>query len=511
MIITELYIRNFGKFSNRHFYLREGVQVISGENEFGKTTLHAFIRAMLFGMERGRGRAAAKDDFSRYEPWEDPGSYAGVMRFICGGRRFRLERNFARHTRSVSLICEDDGEELSVEHGDLEMLLGGMTPELFDSTVSIGQLKAEPGQELADALVNYAANYYETGGGEYDLNAALKDLNEKKRTAAKQLREEESLYETKLQKMQQECSYLERDMERLHREHEEKEETLEELEQEITFEPDTPEAAPGRLLVPGGIVGICVGILGILWSRSIGQELLNMSVFVGVAAGMISLLGVIVLTAGILRMTGRNRSGKRAGRRGTEEKGASDGIEGQRKRLEWELERIRGELKEKALRRENIREEYEETEKSERHIRLEKQCRALELAEVTLRKAAGAAGEYMEKRLNRRASEIFSAVTDEKYPSFEIDGQRGITVWNGLRRIPAERLSRGTVEQIYFAVRMAAAEVMEEESMPVILDDVFAFYDDKRLECVLKWLSRQKKQVIIFTCHKREEEILRQI
>lgn len=251
MIITELYIRNFGKFSNRHFYLREGVQVISGENEFGKTTLHAFIRAMLFGMERGRGRAAAKDDFSRYEPWEDPGSYAGVMRFICGGRRFRLERNFARHTRSVSLICEDDGEELSVEHGDLEMLLGGMTPELFDSTVSIGQLKAEPGQELADALVNYAANYYETGGGEYDLNAALKDLNEKKRTAAKQLREEESLYEAKLQKMQQECSYLERDMERLHREHEEKEETLEELEQEITFEPDTPEAAPGRLLVPG--------------------------------------------------------------------------------------------------------------------------------------------------------------------------------------------------------------------------------------------------------------------
>ena len=146
MVITELYIRNFGKFSNRHFFLRDGVQVISGENEFGKTTLHAFIRAMLFGLERGRGRAAAKDDFSRYEPWEDPGSYAGVMRFVCGGRRFRLERNFARHTRSVSLVCEDDGEELSIEHGDLEMLLGGMTPELFDSTVSVGQLKAEPGR-----------------------------------------------------------------------------------------------------------------------------------------------------------------------------------------------------------------------------------------------------------------------------------------------------------------------------------------------------------------------------
>ena len=191
MVITELYIRNFGKLSERHFYLKNGVQVISGENEYGKTTLHAFIRAMLFGMERGRGRAAAKDDFSRYEPWDNPGVYGGVMRFTCGGRSFRLERNFARQAKSVSLVCENDGEELSVEHGDLEMLLGGMTAELFDNTVSVGQLKSEPGQELSDALANYAANYYETGGGEYDLGQALKILGDRKKEVRRELRVEE--------------------------------------------------------------------------------------------------------------------------------------------------------------------------------------------------------------------------------------------------------------------------------------------------------------------------------
>src|SRR5699024_8627616 len=72
----------------------------------------------------------------------------------------------------------------------------------------------------------------------------------------------------------------------------------------------------------------------------------------------------------------------------------------------------------------------------------------------------------------------------------------------------ADRLSRGTLEQIYFSVRMAAAELLLEEPMPVLLDDTFAFYDEKRLESVLKWLSSQKRQVIIFTCHKREQEIL---
>ena len=40
--------------------------------------------------------------------------------------------------------------------------------------------------------------------------------------------------------------------------------------------------------------------------------------------------------------------------------------------------------------------------------------------------------------------------------------------------------------------------------MPVILDDTFVFYDDKRLESALKWLSRQERQVIIFTCQREK-------
>ena len=100
----------------RQIYFPEHVQVLYGENEYGKSTIYAFIKAMLFGMERGRGRAAGRDDFSRYEPWENPNYYAGMMRFRCGTRIFRLERSFDRYTKRVSLICENDGEELSVEN-----------------------------------------------------------------------------------------------------------------------------------------------------------------------------------------------------------------------------------------------------------------------------------------------------------------------------------------------------------------------------------------------------------
>ena len=226
MVITELYIRKFGRLSDRHFYLGRGLQIISGDNEFGKTTLHAFIRAMLFGLDRGRGRAAANDDFTRYEPWDEPGVYGGVMRFTCGGRRFRLERDFARYTRRASLVCEDDGEELSVEDGDLEMLLGGLTPGVFDSTVSVGQLKSEPGKELSGALADYAANYYETGGGAYNLSGALQILNGKRRETERELRAETDAEDEVRTDLQREIRYLERDMQRLEAEYKEKKERL---------------------------------------------------------------------------------------------------------------------------------------------------------------------------------------------------------------------------------------------------------------------------------------------
>ena len=76
------------------------------------------------------------------------------------------------------------------------------------------------------------------------------------------------------------------------------------------------------------------------------------------------------------------------------------------------------------------------------------------------------------------------------------------------QKISIEQVSRGTIEQIYFALRMAASEILYEEEYPVVLDDTFVFYDDVRLENTLRWLEKNKKQVLIFTCQKREERML---
>lgn len=542
MKITELYLKNFGKFHEKHFCIRDGVQIIYGENEFGKSTIHAFVRAMLFGLERGRGRAAGKDAFSRYEPWENPGSYAGVMRFCCGGRAFRLERSFGRLERRVSLVCEDDGEELSVEHGDLDMLLGGLTAASFDSTVSIGQLQASPGQELSEALKNYAANYYETGGGEIDLNSALQTLRDRRKETERCLREAEADREGERSRLIQECRYLERDMESLRSEFEDKRRQAAEAERtgsrRAQEKPEKETGAvskegqrgasvpPGRLLAAGA-GGVAAGALGLVWSRFLS----GMTGFSGAApmaliGGLILAVGIIFLAAGVRsyvrerREEERSDDGRAAGeentRKGEREEEADDSRDilqeengnSELDRLRWEMDRIRSEWKEKQVRRDNLKEQADEIEPGAEEKRLEFRKKALQLAEEKMKGAAESLGRQTSGRLNRRASEIFSELTGGRYRGVSVGEKMEITVWDGERNIRADRLSRGTLEQIYFSVRMAAAELLLEEPMPVLLDDTFAFYDEKRLESVLKWLSSQKRQVIIFTCHKREQEIL---
>ena len=78
--------------------------------------------------------------------------------------------------------------------------------------------------------------------------------------------------------------------------------------------------------------------------------------------------------------------------------------------------------------------------------------------------------------------------------------------------ISIDKLSTGTIDQIYLALRLAIADIIctNKERLPLLFDDCFAMYDNVRLCSTLKYLSNNiNSQVIIFTCHTREDEILK--
>ena len=117
--------------------------------------MHSFLCAMLFGMEKGRGRSSVTDAYSQYEPWHAPSFYAGALKFTVGQQKFYLERNFYSKEKTDYLRNELDGEELSVGFGDLTMLLGGVSKESYASTYDITQAGAATGNQMVKILAEY--------------------------------------------------------------------------------------------------------------------------------------------------------------------------------------------------------------------------------------------------------------------------------------------------------------------------------------------------------------------
>lgn len=183
MKLNRLHINHFGKLENTTLTFGNGIHVISGDNESGKSTLHAFLRAMFFGVERSRGRGARTDAFNRYQPWNG-GTYGGVLELERQGNRYSIYRAFDKNTHPCRLADETHARELEPTAENFSSLLCGLTPSLYNNTVSVGQLKAGTDADLADELRNHIINLRTSGSANLDVTAAISLLGQEKKKLA---------------------------------------------------------------------------------------------------------------------------------------------------------------------------------------------------------------------------------------------------------------------------------------------------------------------------------------
>lgn len=486
MQIKEARIFNFGKLQNVNFRFQEGINVIYGENEHGKSTLHAFLLGMLFGMEKGRGRVSAADAYGRYEPWHAPSFYSGALRFFVGGQPFYLERNFYSKEKSDYLRNEADGEELSVTYGDLNMLLGGIGREEFVNTYDIPQSGAAAGKEMADLLTAYLAEAAAGGDGKVRVLEALKLLQaQRKEVLAKQKQLEE---ERKRVVAERNIEY------EIHKsnvaELREQIQMFEAKQQELLAEKERRKEQKRKYLKWSAICAIVAGIFlaGILFAGLTG--LLQHYVRECAALCGVVFLGACVSILGF-------------GRRIKDE--ALIHATAMLAQMKEHMQEMENELI-------NILEELEELEKqSEQERALLEDAAALELAKTQLELLSEEYYQEVSDELNGEISKWISLLSNGSYDSARMgkDGKLWVLAEN--REVAPESLSRGTLEQIYLALRLAVGNIlMQEEEMPVFLDEAFAMYDDIRLAKTLRALAKTGKQIFIFTCQRRESFILEQ-
>ena len=134
MKIIEINIKCFGKL--RDFVLKpgDGVNIIYGKNESGKSTIMAFIKAMFYGFESGEKRR-------QYEPWNG-GQPAGSIEFEFDGKTYFLNRTFgeSKGYDKISLFDKTNGETVPLSPGqEPGALVFGINIRTFVSSVFIGQ------------------------------------------------------------------------------------------------------------------------------------------------------------------------------------------------------------------------------------------------------------------------------------------------------------------------------------------------------------------------------------
>ncbi len=127
MRLIECHIENFGKLSDYSVSFEKGCHVIRENNGWGKSTLAAFIKAMLYGFEGETKRDAYENERKRYTPWQG-GVYGGQLTFETEGKAYTVFRVFGTKGK-------DDQFEL--REAATNLVSGQYPPQLGESLFQI--------------------------------------------------------------------------------------------------------------------------------------------------------------------------------------------------------------------------------------------------------------------------------------------------------------------------------------------------------------------------------------
>lgn len=600
MRLLELHIDGFGKFHDRTISFNDGINIIYGKNEAGKSTLHTFIRGMLFGIERGRGRAAKNDLYTKYEPWENSGTYEGWLRLEKDGTIYRIERRFRKENKSLKIIDETKGLEEEATPAFVSSLLDGLTETMYNNTISIGQLKSATEDGMVTELKNYIANMNTTGNISLNITKATAFLRNQKRALEAGLipeasREFTSLlaeirnveaeiagpeYENQLAAYQNMRTQVKGLIDNTQTQKKDLDKKLANGKKVLSDNGFTDRASVDAMSsdaerlyseyntlngecnkksrkVLSGLTAV-LGVAGLGAAATLGYFNLTAYLPVCGAAATAAVIFFIIslfilqkdkeyhrlfdntsseLGALLARHLGDSAVSEDAmnafrARMGefsklcdmvtqseaeirkfledlsnlqTKQAGCSEMIEKQQ-RTQWELEKKLEHLsncknKAKALKRTLAEND-----------RIHDEIVAIDLAQETMADLSSSIRDSFGLYLNKEASQYITGITGGIYDSMSIDENLNVFLNTKTKLVPLENVSSGTMDQVYLALRLAAAKLLQGSGsgFPLIFDDSFTQYDDERLKTALEWLaSAYGGQIIIFTCHRREAQMLR--
>ena len=615
MKINSLKVNGFGKLKDRQVDFTDGINIIFGENESGKSSMLKFISGMLYGTSKNKNGKEISD-FEKYKPW-DADNFSGKINYtLDDGKTFEVYREFKKKN---PIIYNSNKEDISSTF-TMDKSKGinffteqtNLDEETFYSTAITEQEGMKLSKSSQNSIIQKISNLVSSGDDNISYKKAIdkiiRNQNEEvgtERTSQRPI----NIVENKIRKLMEQKRNLEIYKDSIYDNSLEKEQLkmeLDDLETKKSFLKDVKNKLDNNRLKNAELnfnknleneyekkieelnkkiannevekkyekinfrnyyISLIVLIITfIILMATKPERLLNFIVVVPIVLIMYKVLK----ERKNLDKTEHNRTDSTY-KIVSEINILKENIEKQRlvsrekeSKLKEEIEKEKDELTDKYIKKldlgfidENIEKSYDELlkeiEDKEKRIntikfklqtmeisskdindKLDKLATIEEelddaktekeellslnnsynIAKECLEKAYNLVKENISPKFTNNLCEIISKISDNRYSNVILSDTEGLKVElpNG-NYIPASRLSVGTIDQMYLSLRLSALKEVTQEKMPIILDEAFAYFDNERLENILKYLNENfsENQIIIFTCSKREEEILEKL
>ncbi len=502
MFIKRIDINGFGKLSDEKIDFINGINIVYGPNESGKSTLQGFIFNMLFGMSRNKGKAAKTDDFARYTPKINSGIYKGSMTFEANGREYKLIRDFNSQGRADMLISSDDRKQMELTQGSIAQIIEGLNKEAYENTSLVAQEHKLNNDYIKDSMQDMYIRLASKGGETKEISKALKELESRRKDLESESRRMQKKTDERLDRLSEKMSMITAEIS-------EKEQQLKALrlngkpkeryESEYDESLENGDEFDDEYIGPGVLTQIIIILAAaLMFVASYTFENARLYLILAGLSCLFVFAGTVFYKSHKKKKIRNKDANSKAQHTNTEDI------------IAIKAGYIKDSIEEKKSQLEEFKKEYvtEAKSRAEANGNTEK-IEALKLAESRIRDIAGRLNIKYEQKFKDKVEYNYLYLSGQDDAKLLFDENNEISVLKDNKSIGYWQCSKGTQDLLQLSVRLAAADfIINGENLPILLDDAFVNFDEDRLKRALMLLANKKEQVIIFTCHRREEKLL---
>ena len=180
MKINNIKINSYGKLKEKEIKLKDGINILYGKNEAGKSTLLRFIINSFYGISKNK-KGKEYSDYEKYLPWSGE-DFSGKIEYELNNKnKYEIYRDFKKKNPQIfNEKMEDISKEFNIDKNKGNEFFYEQTKvdeDLFLSTVVVSQQEVKLEKNQQNMLIQKIANLVGTGEDNVSYKRALDRIN----------------------------------------------------------------------------------------------------------------------------------------------------------------------------------------------------------------------------------------------------------------------------------------------------------------------------------------------